>query len=108
MLRNRRARRASGARVTCGIASIWGGDMLSEMTFDEIKKLYYSALFRPFEIVLTKGRRVRVDHPEFMALSPDEDVVVVFEPDGHLTIDVPLIIGVKEFRNGARPRKRKR
>lgn len=82
--------------------------MLSEVTFDGIKKLYYAAPFRPFEIVLTSGRQVRVDHPEFMALSPDEDVVVVFEPDGRLTIDVPLIISVKELKNGARPRRRKR
>jgi hypothetical protein len=82
--------------------------MLTEVRFDEIKKLYYAAPFRPFEIVLTNGRQVRVDHPEFMALSPDEDVVVVFEPDGHLTIDVPLVIAVKELKNGARPRKRKR
>ena len=81
--------------------------MLNGMTFDEIKKLYYAAPFRPFEI-LTSGRQVRVDHPEFMALSPDEDTVVVYEPDGHLTIDVPLVIAVKELKNGARPRKRKR
>ena len=78
------------------------------MIFDEIKKLYYAAPFRPFDVVLTNGRSIPVNHPEFMALSPDEDVIVVFEPDGHLTIDVPLIIAVKEHRNGARPRKRKR
>lgn len=78
------------------------------MTFEEIKKLYYAAPFRPFDIALTSDRSVRVDHPEFMALSPDEDVVVVFESDGHLTIDVPLIIGLKEHRNGVRARKRKR
>jgi hypothetical protein len=94
--------------VTCEIASIWGADMLSEMTFEEIKKFYYAAPFRPFEIVLTNGRQVRVDHPEFMALSPYEDTVVVYEPDGHLTIDVPLVIAVRELKNGARPRKRKR
>ncbi len=76
------------------------------MTFEEVRKLYHAAPFRPFEIVLANGRKVRVDHPEFMALSPDEDVIVVFEADGHLTIDVPLIIGLKEFRNGARKRKR--
>jgi len=49
-----------------------------------------------------------VDHPEFMALSPDEDTVVVYESDGHLTIDVPLVVAVEELKNGARPRKRKR
>jgi hypothetical protein len=106
VLRDRRTRRASAAGVTCGIASIWRGDMLTEVTFDEIKKLYYVAPFRPFEIVLTNGRQVRVDHPEFMAPSPDEDRVVVYEPDGHLTIDVPLVIAVQELKNGARSRKR--
>ena len=105
MLRYRGAGRAG---VTCGIAPISWGDMLTEVTFDEIKKLYYAAPFRPFEIVLTSGRQVRVNHPEFMALSPDEDTVVVYESDGHLTIDVPLVIAVKELKNGARPRKRKR
>ena len=78
------------------------------MTFGEIKKLYYATPFRPFEIVSTSGRQVRVNHPEFMALSPDEDAVVVYESDGHLTIDVPLVIAVKELKNGARPGKRKR
>ena len=94
--------------MTCGIASISRGDMLTEVTFDEIKKLYLAVPFRPFEIVLTSGRQVRVNHPEFMALSPDEDTVVVYESGGHLTIDVPLVIAVKELKNGARPRKRKR
>jgi hypothetical protein len=76
------------------------------MTFEEVRKLYHAAPFRPFEILLATGRKVRVDHPEFMALSPDQDVIVVFEADGHLTIDVPLIVGLKEFRNGVRKRKR--
>jgi hypothetical protein len=76
------------------------------VTFEEIRKLYHAAPLRPFELVLTNGRHVRVKHPEFMALSPGEDVVVVFEDDGHLTIDVPLVIAGKEFRNGARKRKR--
>ena len=76
------------------------------MIFEEISKLYHAAPFRPFDIILTNGRQVRVDHPEFMALSPDEDVVVGFEAGGHLTIDVPLIVGLKEFRNGERKRKR--
>lgn len=78
------------------------------MTFEEIRKLYHAAPFRAFDIVLSTGRSIRVDHPEFMALSPDEDVVVVFESDGHMTIDVPLIIALKEYRNGARSHKRKR
>ncbi|MGI8481760.1 MAG: hypothetical protein ACR2MF_06835 [Chthoniobacterales bacterium] len=79
------------------------------MKIDEIRKLYHAAPFKPFEIVLTNGRHVPVKHPEFMALSPSGRTVVVFEPDGHLAIDVPLIIAAKIFENGAgaRPRKRK-
>ena len=94
--------------MTYGIAPVWDGDMLIGVTFDEIKKPYYAAPFRPFEIVLTTGRQVRVDHPEFTALSPDEDTVVAYESDGHFSLDVPLVIAVKELKNGARPRKRKR
>ena len=78
------------------------------MVFEEIRKLYHAAPFKPFDIVLGNGRSVPVEHPEFMALSPDEDVVVVFETDGHLTIDVPLIAALKERRNGTTSRKRKR
>ena len=77
------------------------------MKIDEIRGLYNAAPFRPFEIVLTNGRHVRVNHPEFMALSPSGRTVVVYESDGHLTIDVPLIIALKELRNGAGTRKRK-
>jgi hypothetical protein len=79
-----------------------------QMQINEIRKLYQAAPFRPFDIVLTNGRSLRVDHPEFMALSPTGRTIVVFESDGHLTIDVPLIIAAKKFENGARPRKRKR
>jgi hypothetical protein len=81
---------------------------LRAVTIDEIRKLYQAAPFKPFEIVLTNGRHARVDHPEFMALSPSGRTVVVFEADGHLTVDVPLIVATKTFENGARNRKRKR
>jgi hypothetical protein len=75
---------------------------------DEIRKLYNAAPFKPFEIVLTNGQHVPVEHPEFMALSPTGRTIVVFEPDGHLTIDVPLIIATKAFENGSGRARRKR
>jgi hypothetical protein len=75
---------------------------------DEIRELYNAAPFKPFELGLTNGRTVSVKHPEFMALSPSGRTIVVFERDGHLTIDVPLIIATKTYENGAASRKRKR
>lgn len=82
--------------------------MVPEMVFEEIRKLYHAAPFKPFDIMLGNGRAIAVEHPDFMALSPDEDVVVVFESDGHLTIDVPLIAALKERRNGSGTPKRNR
>lgn len=75
------------------------------MRIDEIRKRYFAAPFRPFDIVLTSGRSVAVEHPEFMALSPKGRSVTVYEEDGALTIDVPLIVALKERANGARKRK---
>jgi virulence-associated protein VagC len=76
------------------------------MRFDEVRKRYFAAPFRPFDIVLTNGRSVPVRHPEFMALSPDGRSVTVYEEDGALIIDVPLIVAWKERANSARKRKR--
>jgi hypothetical protein len=78
------------------------------MRIDEIRKLYQTAPFKPFEIVLTNGRHVPVEHPEFMALSPTGQTIVVFESDGPLTIGVPLIIATKAFENGRGPARRRR
>lgn len=79
------------------------------MNVKEIRQLYSAAPFQPFEIVLTNGKSVRVDHPEFMSFSPDYRTVHVYEIRGEgQRIDVKMIIALNELRNGARPRKRKR
>lgn len=76
------------------------------MHIDEVRKWYFAAPFKPFDIVLTKGRKVPVEHSEFMALSRKGRSVTVYEDDGALIIDVPLIVALKERANGARKRKR--
>jgi hypothetical protein len=76
------------------------------MRIEEIRKRYFAAPFRPFDIVLTSGGSVAVKHPEFMAVSPKGRSVTVYEDDGALIIDVPLIVALKERTNGAGKRKR--
>lgn len=76
------------------------------MRMDEVRKHYFAAPFRPFDIVFTSGRSVAVEHPEFMALSSKGRSVTVYEDDGALIIGVPLIVALKERANGARKRKR--
>ncbi len=77
------------------------------MNIQELRERYEAAPFVPFDIVLTNGRIVHVAHPDFVAFSPKGRSLVVYEDDGALIIDVPLVIALKERRNGARTRKRK-
>jgi hypothetical protein len=78
----------------------------------DLHDLYSAAPFQPFEIVLTNGACVLVDHPEFMSFSPDHRTVHVFDRDGTgKRIDVKMVIALNELNgssNGARSRKRKR
>ena len=76
------------------------------MRIEESRKRYFAAPFRPFDIIMTNGGSVAVEHPEFMALSPKGRSVTVYEDDGALIIDVPVIVALKERSNGARKRKR--
>ncbi len=75
---------------------------------NQLRELYSAAPFRPFEILLTNGARVLVDHPEFMSFTRDYRTVHVSDVDGTgKRIDVKLIIALNELKNGSRPRKRK-
>ena len=75
----------------------------------ELHELYSAAPFQPFQIELTNGARVTVDHPEFMSFSRDDRTVHVYDVDGTgKRIDVKMIIALEDVKNGARPRKRKK
>jgi hypothetical protein len=79
------------------------------MNVEEIRELYSAAPFQPFEIVLTNGTRLLVDHPEFLAFSRDFRTVCLSKIDaGTQRVDVKLIVSLEEAANGSRPRKRKR
>jgi hypothetical protein len=79
------------------------------MNVQELREPYAAAPFQPFEIVLTNGARVPVDHPEFMSFSQDYRTVHVHDRDGTTRrLDIKLITKLSEPKNGAGPRKRKR
>ncbi|MBV9009636.1 MAG: hypothetical protein JO354_10810 [Verrucomicrobia bacterium] len=76
------------------------------MTVREIRELYSAAPFKPFEIVLTNGTRLLVDHPEFLSFSRDFRTVYVSKRNGGADrVDVKLIVALDESPNGARKRK---
>lgn len=78
------------------------------MTIQDIRKLYEAHPFRPFDIHMADGRKVRVEHPEFMATAPAARTVVVYQADGSFDIvDLLLVTALKVQTNG-KARKRSR
>ena len=78
------------------------------MNVKEIRELYSTAPFEPFELVLTNGARLLVDHPEFVSFSRDYGTVHVHARNGSTKrIDVKMIVALNEMANGSRTRKRK-
>jgi len=68
------------------------------MNITEIKDLYYTTPFEPFELVLTNGTAVKIVHPEFISFSPDNRTIHAWEPTGGgKRIDVKLIIALNEL-----------
>ena len=52
------------------------------MMIEKIRTLYWAKPFKPFTIHMADGRTLTVTHPEFMAFSPTERYISVFEADG--------------------------
>ncbi|MFH1562793.1 MAG: hypothetical protein ABIF11_05180 [Nitrospirota bacterium] len=50
------------------------------MKIEELRNLYAKRPFRPFIIHLADGQEIPVDHPEFLAIAPGGDSVIVFRP----------------------------
>ena len=105
-LQERRARAASKENLPRSSRPA----IIPSVNVDEIRELYSAAPFEPFELVLTNGGRLLVDHPEFMSFSRDYRTVHVHELDGTTKrVDVKMIVALNEMANGARKtRKRKR
>jgi len=74
------------------------------MSADELRRLLRGAAFRPFT-VHADGEEFLISHPEFAALSPRGDTLIVFHKnDGAFDIvDVPLIVRVSvQGKNGSK------
>ncbi len=52
------------------------------MQSSEFKSVYRAEPFRPFVVNLADGRNIRVEHPEFMAVSPTGRSAVIYGKDG--------------------------
>jgi hypothetical protein len=68
------------------------------MSVNDLRELYATEPFVPFEMVLTNGSTVAVQHPELMMFSPDYRTVHVADVHDGSTkrINTKLIIALDE------------
>ena len=66
------------------------------MKIDSVRELYEARPFRPFTFHLADERNVKVEHPEFLAYTPEEGTIVVLQLGGGLKIlDIGLITEIE-------------
>jgi len=63
------------------------------MKVEEIRTLLHHTPFVPFTVHLADGRELRVEHPDFVATSPEADSMLVYGLDGSFAI-VDLALAV--------------
>lgn len=79
------------------------------MTVDELKKALFARPFRPFVIRTVGGSDLRVDHPEFVALSPGGRTIAVFSTTDNAfeildTLMIESLVFGKDGRRGTKRR----
>ncbi len=73
------------------------------MTIDQVRRLYDSQPFRPFTLHLADGRRIAVQHREFMATAPSGRTMIVYQPDDSFNIiDLLQVTDLEVRADGAR------
>jgi hypothetical protein len=78
------------------------------MTVEQVRKLHQARPFKPFDVHLTDGRALPVNHPELLAIVPPGRTIVVGLEDGTAEIvDLLLVLSLKPRANG-KPRQQRR
>jgi hypothetical protein len=78
------------------------------MTIEKMRELIDAQPFVPFVVHLADGRKISIDHPEFVSSSKTGRVIHVFHDPGDAStfIDVPLVTAL-ELKNGSSRGKRR-
>jgi len=73
------------------------------MTTIELKKFHQAQPFHPFDIFIADGRKIRVEHPELLAISPSGRTLAVYDnSDAAEIVDLLLVTSLKRA-NGKHP-----
>jgi len=77
------------------------------MQMNELRAVFKAQPFQPFVLYLADGRNVRVEHPDFMAISPVGRTAVVYDKSGGFEIIDLLLVTSVQVANGRSRGKRK-
>jgi len=70
----------------------------------ELRRLMHSVPFSPFQIRTTDGDTFTVSHPDFIMISPSEDMAVLYprEEQGHHVVNLRQVVSMRPAGNGSR------
>lgn len=73
------------------------------MSIDELRKVREANPFRPFTIRLADGRSYRINHRDYLSLSPVGRTVIVYGEDGGFDILDTLLVTTLAVEKPAEP-----
>jgi hypothetical protein len=79
------------------------------MTIEQLRQSHLARPFQPFDIHLTDGRTLSVEHPEFLAQSATGRTIAVSHANGILEIvDLLSVVRLEPHADGSSRRGRRR
>jgi hypothetical protein len=69
------------------------------VTIEKIRELCDAEPFRPFVIHFPDGRRIKVEHPDYVALAPSGRLVSVFQRDDSETLIDLMVVSDVTIKN---------
>lgn len=77
------------------------------MTIERLRAVHQARPFRPFVLHMADGKKIRVNHPEIMSVSPSGRTIIVnLADDSFHHIDLLMVVRI-EVSNGTPRRKTK-
>jgi len=72
------------------------------MTVAQIVRTQNAAPFLPYRLFLANGRELLIQHPDFLSVANQEELVTVFDVSGAAEIvDLTLVVSLRYERAGA-------
>lgn len=66
------------------------------MTADQVLRLQNAAPFKPYWMRLADGRSISIQHPDFVSVSDDDEIISVDDDSGGVEIiDLALVISLR-------------